>query len=289
MQLQGTSLLVEGISVSSFSGCPWCAQEASQIHRHSQRTLRDVPCGGRKIVLHLSVRKFFCRNAHGARTIFPEQLPACVLPWARGTLRLCEAVEAIGLATSGELGTRRADRMGFHASPTTLLRRLMAVPADSSSPVSCLGRDDWSFRRGRTFGTLLVDFLSHTILDLLPDRHADTSAAWMRAHPDIEVVSRDRAGDSACAAVTGAPQAIECADRFHLLKHVGEALEGLLARHLATRRQQKPQATLEPHIPRGGATRSVKRSRHQWSACNKLGEKSAWPVMSRDLPCTSSA
>jgi transposase len=182
IQLQGTSLLVEVISVYPFSRCSLCAKVASQIHSQYHRTLRDVPCGGRKIVLHLSVRKFFCRNPHCARKIFTEQLPTFVLPWARVTLRLFEAVEAIGLATSGELGTRRADRIGFHASPTTILRRIMAVPADASSQVSYLGIDDWSFRRGRKFGTLLVDLTSHTILDLLPDRNADTSAAWMRAH-----------------------------------------------------------------------------------------------------------
>jgi transposase len=260
IQQQGVSLLVEVISVYSFSRCPLCAQEASQIHSQYHRTLRDVPCGGGKIVLHLSVRKFFCRHPHCPRKIFTEQVPTFVRPWARVTLRLFEAVEAIDLATSGELGTRLTDRIGFHASPTTILRRIMAVPADASSQVSCLGIDDWSFRRGRKCGRILVDLMSHTILDLLPDRNANTSAAWMRAHPEIEVVSRDRGGDYASAALCGAPQAVQCADRFHILKNLGEALEGLLARHLATRRQKKTQETLEEHIPIGATTRSVKRS-----------------------------
>ncbi len=260
IQLQGTRLLMGVVAVCPFSRCPLCAEVASQIHSQYQRTLHDVPCGGRKVVLRLSVRKFFCRNPSCARKIFTERLPTFVEPWARVTLRLAEAVEAIGLATSGELGTRLADRIGFHASPSTVLRRIMDVPTDVSSQVSYLGIDDWSFRRGRKFGTLLVDLTSHAIVDLLPDRSADTSAAWMRAHPEIEVVSRDRGGDYASAAVSGAPQAIQCADRFHILKNLREALEGLLARHLAAKRKEKTQKTLDGHLPIWQASRSARRS-----------------------------
>src|SRR5205823_5569811 len=145
-------------------------------------------------------RKFFCRNPDCSCKIFTERLPAFVEPHAQVTTRLFEAVQAIGLATSGELGTRLADRIGFHASPSTILGRIMALAPCSFPPVSCLGIDDWSFRRGRKFGTILVDLTTHTILDLLPDRDAQTVAAWMRTHPEIEVVSRDRGEESAAAA-----------------------------------------------------------------------------------------
>ncbi len=213
-------------------------------------------------VFHLSVRKFFCRNPDCARKIFTERLPTIVSPWAQVTKRLFEAVQAVGFATSGELGTRLADRVGIHSSPTTMLRRMMALSSPSPCQVSLLGRDDWSFRRGRKFGTLLVDLATHTVLDLLPDRNAESAATWMREHPEIEVVSRDRGGEYASAAVAGAPQAIQCAERFHILKNLGEALEGLLARHLATQRQKNIQETLEEHIPIEHATRSLRRSRH---------------------------
>src|SRR5215469_13320089 len=93
--------------------------------------------------------------------------------------------------------------------------------------------------RGRTFGTIVVDLQTHQVLDLLADRTTDTAAAWMAAHPEIELVSRDRGGDYAAAATAGAPQAVQCADRFHLLKNLGEALEGLLARHLAALRREQ--------------------------------------------------
>ncbi len=213
---QGALLAIAVVSVRPSSCCPLCSQASSQVHSLYQRTLRDVPCGGRKVVLHLSVRKFFCRNPACARKIFTERLPPFVEPWAQVTTRLFEAVQAIGLATGGELGTRLADCTGFHTSPSTILGRIMALAPCSSAQVSCLGIDDWSFRRGRRFGTILVDLTTHNILDLLPDRDAESAAAWMRTHPEIEVVSRDRGEEYAAAARLGAPQATQCADRFHL-------------------------------------------------------------------------
>lgn len=229
LEPQGDLLAIAVVSVRPSSCCPLCAQASSQIHSQYQRTLRDVPCGGRKVVLHLSVRKFFCRNPDCARKIFTERLPPFVEPWAQVTTRLFEAVQAIGLATGGELGTRMADRIGFHTSPSTILGRIMALAPCSSPLVTCLGIDDWSFRRGRKFGTILVDLTTHTILDLLSDREAQTAAAWMRNHPEIEVVSRDRGEDYAAAARLGAPAATQCADRFHLAQNLTKIVEEILA------------------------------------------------------------
>lgn len=141
-----------------------------------------------------------------------------------------------------------------------MLRRMMALSSPSSCQVSLLGIDDWSFRRGKKFGTILVDLAAHTVLDLLPDRNAESAATWMRAHPEIEVVSRDRGGEYASAAVAGAPQAIQCADRFHILKNLGEALEGVLARQLAAKRKTQTQKTLEEHLPIEEVPRSIRRS-----------------------------
>jgi transposase len=175
------------------------------------------------------VRKFFCRNPDCARKIFTERLSSFVEPWAQVTTRLFEAVQAIGLATGGELGSRLAERIGFSTSASTILGRIMALAPCSSPSVRCLGRDDWSFRRGRTLGTILVDLTTHAILDLFPDRDAQTAAAWMRKHPEIEVVSRDRGEDYAAAARLGAPQATQCADRFHLAQHFTQIVEEILA------------------------------------------------------------
>lgn len=236
--------------------CPLCGRNASRIHSHYGRQLTDMSCAGRRVRLLLNVRKFFCDETTCSRKIFTERLAPFIQPWARVTTRFFEAIEAIGLATSGMLGARLGDRLGMQASWMTLLRRVMARPSAPVEQVVQLGIDDFSFRRGRKFGTILVDMQSHDVIDLLPDRQVETASLWMRAHPEIDLVSRDRAGDYASAATLGAPQAVQCADRFHLLKNLREALEGLLAHHLAKARQRQTQATIHEQAPTWRAKRA---------------------------------
>lgn len=170
-----------------------------------------------------------------------------VAPSARMTVRLFQLLQTLGLATGGRLGRRVTDRTGIQTTRHTLLRRIMALPPKPVGQVPHIGIDDFSFRRGRTFGTIIVDGQTHKVLDVLPDRTADTSAAWMAAHPEIELVSRDRGGDYAAAARKGVPGATQTADRFHVLKNLGEALEGVLARHLAaSRKRQTETARAQP-------------------------------------------
>jgi transposase len=152
------------------------------------------------------------------------------------TARLFQIVQVIGLATGGRLGVRVTDRLGIQTSRHTILRRIMGLPTDLVGQITELGSDDFAFKRGRTYGTLLVDLQRHHILDILPDRKAETAAAWMRSHPEIRMVSRDRGGDYASAALTAAPQAVQCADRFHLLTNLSKSVEGFLSHHLAAHR-----------------------------------------------------
>jgi transposase len=232
-------LVIEIATTSATSCCPLCSQPSSSIHCHYRRTLRDAPCAGRPVHLLLTVRKFSCRNPYCERKVFAERLPAFVEPWARMTIRYCQQLTSIGLATCGKGGVRLAARLGIHTTRQTILRRIMDLPDLSAESILYLGIDDFSFRRGCRFGTILVNLESRRVVDLLPDRKAETSAAWIRQHPDLMAVSRDRGGDYASAAAAGAPQAIECADRFHLLKNLGEALEDLLARHLSAARKHQ--------------------------------------------------
>jgi transposase len=152
------------------------------------------------------------------------------------------------------------DRLGMQASWMTILRRVMARPCASVEQVVQLGIDEFSFRRGRTFGTILVDLPSHHVIDLLPDRKVETVSAWMRAHPEIRLVSRDRGGDYASAAARGAPQARQCADRFHLLQNLGKTLEGVLARHLASHRNQQAEQFSATPLQGAQSRQSVKLS-----------------------------
>ena len=210
-------LCVSLLSTQSSSPCPLCGTAATRIHSHYQRRLTDLPSTGQPVRFQLEVRKFFCDESTCPRKIFTERLAPFVTPRARVTARLFQLVQIIGLATGGRLGVRVTDRMGIQTSRFTILRRIMALPTEPVGHVTHIGIDDFSFRRGRKFGTIVVDLQTHKVLDVLPDRTTDTSAAWMAAHPEIELVSRDRGGDYAAAARKAVPAATQTADRFHLL------------------------------------------------------------------------
>jgi transposase len=249
IQLTDTGLMISVISTSPTSCCPLCSEPSSSVKSHYRRTLREVPCGGRQVLLALTVRKFYCRNLYCSRKVFAERFPAFVDPWARMTIRHCQQITSIGLATCGKGGVRLAARLGIQSSRQTILRRILDLPDLPTGSILYLGIDDFSFRRGCQFGTILVNLESRRVVDLLPDREAETSAAWMRQQLDLMAVSRDRGGVYASAATQGAPQAIQCADRFHLLKNLREALEGLLAHHLAAECKRQTQATVDSQAP----------------------------------------
>ncbi len=225
-------LLIQVASTASESACPGCQSHTSRIHSHYTRKAADLACGGHQVQLILHVRKFFCPNRECPRKIFAERLTTFLQPWARLTTRLGQQIEAIGLAACGRLGARLGSRLRIETSRTSILRRVMKLATKTTEPVQHLGLDDFSLRRGRTFGTVLVDLQRHQILDLLPDRRKETAAAWLKTHPEITHVSRDRSSEYASAVAAGAPQAIQVADRFHVAKNLSEAVQQLLARVL---------------------------------------------------------
>jgi transposase len=228
--ITASALVIEVISTQPVSCCPMCGQTSDQIHSRYRRVVADVPCGNRPVSLHLEVRKFFCRNTSCLRKIFTERLPELLEPSARMTNRLRSALQALGLATGGEVSARLAPKLGMQAAPTTFLRCQRVVLSSSTPKVRVLGVDDWAYKRGDTYGTILVDLERHQVIDLLPDRRSETVKVWLQEHPEIEVISRDRAGSYADAARQGAPQATQVADRFHLTKNVREKLKDLLDR-----------------------------------------------------------
>jgi transposase len=192
-----TALMVEVVSTAKTCCCPACGQPSDHIHSHYHRLIADVPCGNRPVTLCLHVRKFFCRTPNCPRKIFTERLPDLVEPWARLTNRLRTALEELGLVTGGEGATRLAPKLAMPVKPTTLQRRVRAVPVPEVKAVRVLGIDDWAFKRGQHYGTILVDLERHRVIDLLADRSKETAQAWLQRHPEIEVISRDRAGNYA--------------------------------------------------------------------------------------------
>ncbi len=210
--------------------CPLCLRRSARIHSAYERSLTDLPIGDRPVRLRLHGRRFRCLNPACARRIFAERFPRLAPVHARRTHPQRRALVDFGLALGGSAGARLANRRGVLGSRATVLRGLHALPPPEITTPRVLGIDDWARRRGQTYGTILVDLEQHRPVDLLDDRTAEGLAAWLRAHPGVEFIARDRGGAYAEGARNGAPQAVQVADRFHLLMNVGEALERVLGR-----------------------------------------------------------
>src|SRR6266704_2938245 len=225
-----THLTIQVTCVVKSAACPLCQHPSERIHGSYRRSVADVLCGGRRVTLALTVRKFVCGTPECPRKIFTERLPDLVQSYARMTNRLSEVLQTLGFATCGELGERLVPKLGMHVSGPTLLRRMRARVYTPPASVSILGIDDWAWKKGATYGTILVDLQSRKPIELLPDRTAETAEAWLRTHPEITLVSRDRGGDYAAAARRGAPQAEQVADKFHLLKNLRERIKDLMDR-----------------------------------------------------------
>jgi transposase len=217
--------------------CPECHQPSTRIHGNYERTVADLPCAGRNVLLLLTVRKFICRTPTCSHKIFTERLPGLVCSYGRMTPRLIALVQSLGLVAGGQMGTRQAERTGITTTPSTLLRHLMQLPTPVTRAVRVLGVDDFAWKKRFTYGTILVDLERRKIIDLLADRESTTVETWLLKHPEIDIVSRDRGKEFAKAATLGAPGARQVVDRFHLVKNLSEVLREILGHCRAEIRQ----------------------------------------------------
>ena len=236
------------LSVSSTqisAQCPLCSTPTRRVHSRYERTLADLPCVSFSLTLVMQVYKFFCDHTACIRRIFTERLPEVAAPWARKTIRLVHRLQTIGLALGGAAGARLSHQVGCGVCGSTLLNHLKKLSLPQFEVPKILGVDDFALRKGRQYGTILVDLERHQPIALLADRKAETLADWLSQHPGVEVLSRDRATAYKSGMAQGAPKALQVADRFHLVQNLGETLEKVFSSYgteLKAVEQQQRQA-----------------------------------------------
>lgn len=266
--------------------CPECFKRSDSVHSCRRRRIQHLPCSGQTLWLVFSVRHWYCRNPACSRKIFAESFA----PFAGSHQQFSQALQnlqrQLGLIAGGEAGKRAATAAGLRYSADTLLRRVINTPETKQSGALHVGIDEWAWHRGHCCGMLIVNLDTHRPLVLLPGRDQRTLATWFRKYPEIQVVSRDRSGVYATAAREGASQARQVADRWHLLKNIGDEPERMMYRHIPLIRlvasELSPKKSPEPELSVPAASlrrperlkQQTRKKRHQrWTEVMALYNK----------------
>ena len=249
VETEANKLLIVGRPLARTASCPTCGEASASVHSKYQRVLSDLPSQGRSVQIRVHARRFRCLSTDCRRKIFAERLQATITrPFARRTSRLEGIVHHLGLALGGRPGQSFARRLLLPVSNDTLLRVVRRHVAPATEAPRVVGVDDWAWKRGHRYGTIICDLERRRIIDILPDREAATVAAWLAERPSITIIARDRGAGYRQAASDGRPEAIQIADRWHLMENASAAFLTAVQRSMRVVRKAVGADVVDPTL-----------------------------------------
>jgi transposase len=259
--------------------CPICGTASSRVHSRYFRTVADLTCVGQRFTLKLLIRKWICPLDSCPQRIFAEQFTGLARRYARMTDRLIKALQSMGVTTNGADGACLSLSLAIPTTANTLIRRVLELPLPEEGSVRIAGIDEWAWKKGSHYGTVLVDLEHRRVAALLAERSVESSTAWFKKHAEVKMVSRDRGKIFRAAVDAGAPQAKQIVDRFHLQKNFAEALEKFFGHHkrvLKKAAQHLAGKTLPP--PKTDTLRHIEQERKRRYSERVRRHKQIWKL-----------
>jgi transposase len=244
---EADALVIVARPAAESAACPTCGQWSDNIQSRYQRTLSDLPSQGKPVRIKVQARRFRCLVTDCRQRVFVERLDATVIrPFARRTSRLDGLVHHLGLALGGRPGQSFARRLLLPVSKDTLLRAVRRHSEQPATEPRMIGIDDWAWKRGHRYGTIVCDLERRRIIDVLPDREAATVTRWLAERPSIAVIARDRGAGYKQAAADGRPEAVQIADRWHLMENASAAFLNAVRRSMHAIRKAVGVGNVDP-------------------------------------------
>ena len=219
-------------STSHESVCSKCGAILSKHHGSHHRIVQDLPILGKRVILDMQIYDYQCNSDNCGSFSCTETLDGFLRYNSRMTERLEDFICIFALETSCEACARTLNLINIKISGDTIIRLLLKRHKEQSNPIcgSSIGVDDFAFKKGRTYGTIIVDETTHKTVALLDGRDEKTLKEWLQHNKHVTVVTRDRASAYAKAIEEVLPDCMQIADRFHLHKNLMEAVNKILNR-----------------------------------------------------------